>query len=67
MHSAFKRRVELLSESELDTVQSQGKTIEVPKKSTSEHMEGIGRALKNLTQLRPVINELMRKVNMITI
>ena len=67
MRSAFKRGVELLSESESDTVQSQGKTVEVPGKSAAEHTEGIGRAPKNLTQLKPVINELMRKVNMIAI
>jgi hypothetical protein len=65
MHSAFWKGVELLSEPESDSVQSEGQNLET--ESTSKRMEGIGRVPKNVTQLKPVVNELMRKVIMIAI
>lgn len=67
MHSAFERGVELLSGPESDPVQGHGKTAESPSESASENMEGIGGVPKNWTQLKPVINELTRKVIMIAI
>jgi hypothetical protein len=67
MCSAFRRGVELLNKPESDTVQSQGQTVEGYSKSTSEHMEDIGRVPKNAAQLEPVIDKLMRKVIMIAI
>ena len=67
MRSAFCRGVELLSASGSDCVQSQGTTVESSPKSVSEHMEGISGVPKNVTQLKPVIDQLMRKVMMITI
>jgi hypothetical protein len=65
MRSAFRRGVDLLSETESDSVQSQGQTVESPSKSTSEHMEGVCGVPKNVTQLKPFINKLMSKVIMI--
>jgi hypothetical protein len=65
MRSAFWKGVELLSEPESDSVQSQGQNVEG--ESTSKRMEGISRVPKNVTQLKPALNELMRKVIMITI
>jgi hypothetical protein len=62
MRSAFARGIELLSEPESSSAQSQEQTVESPSKSASEHMEGISGVPKNVTQLKPVINELMRKV-----
>jgi hypothetical protein len=65
MRSAFRKGVDLLSEPESDSVQSQGKNIK--RESTSKRMEGISRVPKNVTQLKPVINKLMRKVVLIAI
>jgi hypothetical protein len=62
MRSAFKRGIELLSEPESNSVQSRGKPVEGSSKSASENMEGIVGVPKNVTQLKPVFNELMRKV-----
>jgi hypothetical protein len=64
MLSAFTRGVVLLSEPE-SSAQGQGKIVESSSKSTSEHMQGIGGVPKNVTQLIPVIDKLMRKVIMI--
>jgi hypothetical protein len=46
---------------ESDSLQCQG---ENSGKSTSEHMEGISGVPKNVTQLKPVIDQLVRKVIM---
>ena len=62
MRSAFKRGIELLSEPESNSVQSQGKPVEGSSKSASENMEGIVGVPKNVTQLKPVFNELIRKM-----
>jgi hypothetical protein len=69
MCSAFKRGIELLSEQESDSVQSQrnsgdgeSSTLPVP-----EHIEGVVRVPKNVTQLKPLIQKLMRKVIVIAI
>jgi hypothetical protein len=67
VQSAFRRGVELLSEPESDSVQSQGQTVEGHSKSTFEHIEGIGKVPKNAPQLKPVIDKLMRKVIIIAI
>jgi hypothetical protein len=67
MRSAFRRGAELLSEPESGSVQSQGQTVETSGKSAAEHIEGIGGVPKNAAQLKPVINELMRKVIMIAL
>ena len=67
MRSAFLRGVELLSVPESNTVQSQGRTIENSGKYLSEQIEGISGVPKNVTQLQPVIDKLMRKVIMIAI
>jgi hypothetical protein len=67
MRSAFRRGVDLLSETETDSIRSQGQTIEIHSKSTLEHMEGIGGVPENVTQLKPVINKLMSKVITIAI
>lgn len=62
MCSAFSRGVELLSEPESDPVRCQGKTAKGHGKPTSEHTEDIGRVPKNVIQLKPIIDKLMRKV-----
>jgi len=67
MHPAFKRGVELLSEPESDSIQSQGQTIENLSKSGFEDLEGISGVPKIVTQLKPVLNKLMCIVIMITI
>ena len=67
MHSAFLRGVELLNQPELDSVQSPGQTVDSPRKSAPDHMGGIDGVPKNVTQLKPVMDKLMRKVTMITI
>ncbi len=67
MCSAVWRGVELLSDSEPDSIQSWGQTVESPSKSASEHTEDIGGVPKNVTQLKPVISKLMRKVVTIAI
>jgi len=69
MRSALWRGIELLNASGSDSVQSQRQTIENPAsgKSASEHMEAIVGVPKTVTRLKPVINELMRKVIMIAI
>ncbi len=69
MRSAFKRGVELLSKPESDSIQCQGQAAEGPSRSlsSSEHIEGINGVPKNATQLKPIIDELMHKVIMITI
>jgi hypothetical protein len=64
MRSAFWRGIEHLRAPESDSVQCQGKTAENSGKSASEHMEGISGVPKNVTQLKPVIDKLMRKVIM---
>ena len=63
MRSAFQRGVELLSEPKSSVVQSQEQpfTVENPL-STSEHTESICGVLKNVAQLKPVIDKLIRKV-----
>jgi hypothetical protein len=61
MHSAFWRGIGLLSEPESDPIQSRGKTVEKPGKSELE-VKGISGVPRNVTQLKPVINELMRRV-----
>jgi len=60
MCSTFRRGVELFSKTESDSVQSQGKPVESPSKSIPEHMEGIGEVPKNVTQLKLVMDKLMR-------
>ena len=69
MRSALRKGVELLSKPESDSVvvKIQGKTVGNPSKSASEHVEGVGWVPKNVTQLKPVIDELVRKVIMIEI
>lgn len=67
MRSAFRKGVELLNEPELDSVQRRGKNVESPSRSASEHTEDIIGVPKNVAQLKPVINELMRKVIAIAI
>jgi len=67
MCSAFKRGVELLSEPESNSVQSQMKTVENPSKSASEYLEGISGIPKDVIQLKLVIDKLMRKVILIAI
>ena len=67
MCSAFKRGVELLSEPESNSVQSQTKTVENPSKSASEYLEGISGILKDAIQLKLVMDKLMRKVILIVI
>lgn len=59
MHAAFRRGIELLSEPESNSVQGQSSGI--LREYSSEDVEGIG-VPKNVTQLKPVISELMRKV-----
>jgi hypothetical protein len=58
MRSAFRRGVELLSEPELDSVQSQGQRS----KAAPKNMKGINGVPKNATQLKPVIDKLMQRV-----
>jgi len=66
MHSDFCRGIEILA-AEPDSPQSKGETVENPVKLTSEDMEGISGVPKNVTKLKPVIDELMRKVITIAI
>jgi hypothetical protein len=65
MRFAFMRGVELLSEQELDSVQSQGQHV----KYSPENMEGIGGlgVPKNAVALKTCIDPLMRQVIVITI
>ena len=58
MRSAFRRGVELLSEPELDSAQSQVQRS----KSAPKDMKGINGVPKNVTQLKPVIDKLMQRV-----
>ena len=67
MCSAFKRGVELLSKPESNSVQSQMKTVENPSKSVSEYLEGISGILKDVIQLKLVIDKLICKVILIAI
>ncbi len=67
MRSAFWKGIEFLSIPELGTAQSQEQTVENPSKSACEHMEGMSRVPKNVTQLKPVIDKLMHKVITIAI
>jgi hypothetical protein len=67
MRSAFWRGVELLGTPESDPPQIQGQTIENYSKFISQHMKGTGGVPKNVTQLKPVINNLMCKVIKITL
>jgi hypothetical protein len=64
MRSAFRRGVEILSEPESESVRRQGGIAENSSKSASECT---GWVPKNVTQLKPVIDELIRKVIMIAI
>jgi hypothetical protein len=67
MRSAFWKGIEFLSVPESGTAQSQEQTIENPGKSACEHIEGMSGVPKNVTQLKPVIDKLMRKVITIAI
>ena len=68
MHSVFWRGIELLSEPKLSAVQSQEQLFIVENPlSTSEHMESICGVPKNVAQLKPVIDKLIRKVIATTI
>jgi hypothetical protein len=69
MRSAVWRGVELLSASASTSgsSQGQGQTIENFGKSASKNVEAIGGVPKNVTQLQPIIDELMRKVIVIAI
>jgi hypothetical protein len=67
MCSAFWKGIEFLSASESGTAQSQEQTVENPGKSASEHMEGMSGVPKNVAQLKPIIDELMRKVIVVAI
>jgi hypothetical protein len=62
MRSAFWRGIEVLSVPESDSVESQTQMVEESGKSVSERMEGAGKVPKNVTQLKPVIDQLIRKV-----
>jgi len=63
MCSAFQRGIELLSELKSSTVQSREQPFIVENPlSTSEHMESICGVPKNVAQLKPVIDKLIRKV-----
>jgi len=66
MHSDFCRGIEILA-AEPDSPQSKGKTVENPAKLMSDDMEGISGVPKNVTKLKPVIDELARMVITITI
>lgn len=67
MRSAFRRGIELLSEQGSDSSRSQeqnAKNVEF----ASENIEGVcGGVPRNVTQLKPVIDKLIRKVVMIAI
>ena len=67
MCSAFKTGIELLSEPEPGSIQTQGKPVDSSSISASEHTEGIVGVPKNVAQLKPIINELLRKVMAISI
>jgi hypothetical protein len=67
MRSAFRRGVELLSEPESDPVRGQEQTVESPRRSVSEHLEGVSGVPKNVTELKPIIDKLIDKVIMIHI
>jgi hypothetical protein len=67
MNSAFCRGIDLLSAQESGFVQGQGKAVESRLKSVSDHMEGISGVPKHVTQLKSVLDELMRKVIIIAI
>lgn len=67
MRSALSRGVELLSEPELGSVQTQEQTEENPGKSSSDNKEVIGGVPKNAAQLKPVLDKLKRKVIIVTI
>ena len=69
MRDAVWRGVELLnaSASTSGSAQGQGKAIEDSGKPASENVEAISGVPKNVTQLQPIIDELMRKVIVITI
>lgn len=67
MYSDFCRGVEILSAQESGSVQSPGKAVESPPRSVSEHMKGISGVPKNVTQLKPFLDELMCKVIVIAI
>jgi hypothetical protein len=65
MRSAFCRGVELLSASEPGSIQSRGQVVESSPKSASGHLEdisGVTGVPQNVTDLKPVIDQLMRKV-----
>ena len=64
MRGAFWKGVELLGEPKSGSAQSREQpfTAETPPESTSEHTEGICGVPKNVAQLKPAIDELIRKV-----
>jgi len=67
MYSDFCRGIEILAALAADSPQSKGQTVENPDKSISGDMEGIGGVPKNVTKLKPVMDELMCKVITIAI
>ena len=67
MHSDFCRGIKILAALVADSSQSKGQTVENPDKSISGDMEGISGVPKNVTKLKPVMDELMCKVITIAI
>lgn len=67
MRSAFCRGIEILAAAEPDFSQSKRKPVEAPGNSTSGNIESIGGIPKDVTKLKPIIDELMRKVRIIVI
>jgi hypothetical protein len=69
MRSAFKRGIDLLSEPESHSVQSQGNSAggESSTLPAPECREGAIRVPKNVNQLKPLIDKLMCKVIVIAI
>ena len=65
IHSALGRGVQLLSEGELGSLQNQRQHSQG--KSEPENLKGIGGVPKNAAQLKPAIDNLIRKVIEITI
>lgn len=64
---AFRRGVELLGAPESGPAQIQGNPMENYGKSVSQHMEAAGGVPKNVTQLKPAIDNLLYKVITITL
>ena len=63
--SALRRGVQILSQAESGSLQSQDQHHQG--ESVCDNMKGISRVLKNAAQLKPAIDNLMRKVIEITI